>query len=43
MDLNGINWGIRHVQGSLAKHNYKIFRSNVVATLKIISAHHYDQ
>jgi hypothetical protein len=43
MDLNGINWRIRHVQRSLAKHNYKIFRHNVVATLKIISTHHYDQ
>jgi hypothetical protein len=43
MDLNGDNWGIRHVQGSLAKHNNKFFRHNVVVTFKIISTHHYDQ
>ncbi len=38
-----MNWGIKHVLASLARHNYKIPRRNVVATLRIISTYYYDQ
>jgi hypothetical protein len=34
MELNGMNWEIRHVLASLARHHYKIPRCNVVDILK---------
>jgi hypothetical protein len=43
MDLNGMNWGIKHVQESLARHNYKIPKHDVIIALRIILAYHYDQ
>jgi len=43
MHLNGMNWGIRNVLASLAKHNYKIPRRNVATALRIISTYYYDQ
>jgi hypothetical protein len=43
MDLNGMNWGIKHVQESLAKPNYRIPRHDVIIALRIISAYHCDQ
>jgi hypothetical protein len=42
MDLNGMNWGIKHVQESLARPNYRIPRDDVIIASRIISAYHYD-
>lgn len=43
MDLNGMNRGIKHVQESLARHNYKIPKHDLIISLRIILAYHYDQ
>jgi len=38
-----MNWGIRHVLASLARHNYKILKRNVATALRFISTYYYDQ
>ncbi len=38
-----MNWGIRHVLATLARHNYKILRHNVAIALRFISTYYYDQ